>query len=115
MKVMEGAPCLLARASVAVHGLVCVCNTVGSLEWEPLAWQPSVCVGFALRPGICLFSGSASVLIYPKKMNVKTLIDESSVHIPAMASALTMMATWQAEDLSYGKLRALVNSADALI
>lgn len=58
---------------------------------------------------------SASVLIYPKKMNVKTLIDESSVHIPAMASALTMMATWQAEDISYGKLRALVNSADALI
>lgn len=94
MRVMEADPCLLPSASVAVCGMVCVCITVGSLEWEPPAWQPSACVGFALRSGICLFSGSVSVLIYTKKMKVKTLTDESSVHIPALASALTTMAAW---------------------
>lgn len=37
-------------------------------------------------------SGSVSVIIYAKKMKVKTLSDESSVHVPALASALTTMA-----------------------
>lgn len=115
MKVLEADPYLLPGASMVVCGMVCVCNTVGSLEWESPAWQPSVWVGFALRSRICLFSGPVSVLIYTKKMKVKTLTDESSVHVPAPASVLTTMAAWWTEDISKGKLRAPVNNADALI
>lgn len=54
----------LASCPVPQWLFVCVCNTVGSLEWESPGWQPSVWLGSALRSGICLFSGSVSVLIY---------------------------------------------------
>lgn len=81
MKVMGDDPCLLPSASVVGCGMVCVYNTVSSLEWEPRAWQLSVWVGFAIGSGICLFSRPVSVPIYTKKMKVKPLPDERTVFV----------------------------------